>query len=313
MTQEETTFPEALDQAEADSEPPDGGYGWVIVGSCFILNAFTWGLTASFGVYLSKYISSEDFPSTRPLEFGLIGGLNFSCAMLLAPLATYLTRRNHHINPTQLALDVSLLRDRAVILLLLWAFVSMFGYIALLFSLSDFALSIGLSDKQATDIVGCLNLGTAIGRPITGIAGDRVSSVVMAGCLTFLCGLLCFILWLPANSFGLTIFFSILCGAILGVFWMTIGPLSAEVAGLKNLQSLLSLAWATIIIPTSCAEVITLQLRELSTPRAYLYPQIFAGISYIVSSGFMIGLWKVLRQRTNPSRNIGAESSLTEL
>lgn len=25
---------------------PDGGYGWVVVGSCFTLNAFTWGVTS---------------------------------------------------------------------------------------------------------------------------------------------------------------------------------------------------------------------------------------------------------------------------
>lgn len=31
-----------------------------------------------------------------------------------------------------------------------------------------------------------------------------------------------------------------------------IGPLCVEVAGLKNLQSLLSLSWATIILPTTC-------------------------------------------------------------
>lgn len=28
------------------ASPPDGGYGWVIVISCFTLNAFTWGVTA---------------------------------------------------------------------------------------------------------------------------------------------------------------------------------------------------------------------------------------------------------------------------
>jgi hypothetical protein len=29
---------------------PDGGYGWVVVASCFTLNAFTWGIT-SVSVY----------------------------------------------------------------------------------------------------------------------------------------------------------------------------------------------------------------------------------------------------------------------
>jgi Ni/Co efflux regulator RcnB len=36
-----------FDQPDNDLPPaPDGGYGWVIVGSCFILNAFTWGVTS---------------------------------------------------------------------------------------------------------------------------------------------------------------------------------------------------------------------------------------------------------------------------
>lgn len=128
--------------------------------------------------------------------------------------------RNHHIKPTQLAFDLTLLRQYNVVLLLLWAFVTMFGYIALLFSLSDFALSIGLSSDEATDIVGFLNLGTAIGRPIIGIISDRFSRVNTAGVLTFSCGIICFAFWIPATTFGLTVFFSLLCGATLGVFWM---------------------------------------------------------------------------------------------
>lgn len=128
--------------------------------------------------------------------------------------------RNDAIKPPQLGFDLKLLRRYDVILLLSWAFISMFGYITLLFSLSDFALSIGLSPSQGTDIVGFLNLGTAIGRPIIGVLSDRYSRIDTAGLLTLLCGLSCFAFWLPATSFGLMVFFSLLCGAILGVFWM---------------------------------------------------------------------------------------------
>ncbi|KAG7435978.1 putative transporter MCH2 [Fusarium oxysporum f. sp. raphani] len=350
MSRSETTFHESS-QPEDDLLPtPDGGYGWVIVGSCFILNGLTWGVTASFGVYLTEYVSSKKVANAKPMEYGLVGGLNFSCAMLLAPLATYLagryplkavvllgcflqsigyvtapfasrtwqlyltqgalvgsgigfiivpsmavlsqwfSKRRSMANgissagsgvggaaftwgtaamiqrqglnwalratgiitfPNQRAFDISLLRSKAVVLLLLWAFISMFGYIVLLFSLSEFALAIGLSHKQATDVVGFLNVGTAVGRPLIGLVSDRFSRVATAFVLTLLCGLTCFVIWLPAKSFGLTLFFSTVCGAILGVFWMTIGPLSAEVAGIKNLQSMLSLAWAATIIPTA--------------------------------------------------------------
>ncbi|KAF2003607.1 MFS transporter, MCP family, solute carrier family 16, member 6 [Amniculicola lignicola CBS 123094] len=400
---------------EIQEAPPDGGYGWVVVGACAAVNCFTWGVTSSYGVYLSEYLTSNMFPGAKSMDYGFVGGFNFAFAMLIAPLATFLTARlgkhtvmltgsviqcaayisasfatvvwhlyvtqgalvgcgiglmivpsmailsqwfskkrsvangissagsgiggvafswgtrsmidrvglhwtlritglvtlvattiatllirdrNHHIQPNQLAFDISLLRQYKVVLLLLWAFVSMFGYIALLFSLSDFALSIGLSHDQATDIVGFLNLGTAIGRPIIGIVSDRFSRVKTAGVLTFCCGLICFALWMPAKGFGLTVFFALLCGAILGVFWMTISPLCVEVAGLKELPSLLSLSWATIILPTTFAEAIALHIRRPDAQREYLYPQIFAGLSYLLASIFMFELWRVLRRPT---------------
>lgn len=41
-----------LEYDDASVEPPpDGGYGWVVVGSCFTLNCFSWGVTAvSFAI-----------------------------------------------------------------------------------------------------------------------------------------------------------------------------------------------------------------------------------------------------------------------
>ncbi|KAM5379041.1 hypothetical protein ACJA88_005601 [Fusarium oxysporum] len=81
-------------QTDDDVLPsPDGGYGWVVVGSCFILNALTWCVTASFGVYLTEYVSFKRFANAKLMEYGLIGGLNFSCAILLTPLATHLAGR----------------------------------------------------------------------------------------------------------------------------------------------------------------------------------------------------------------------------
>ncbi|KAF1828193.1 MFS general substrate transporter [Decorospora gaudefroyi] len=224
-----------------------------------------------------------------------ITGIVAFTANLIATV--FIRDRNKAIRPSQLGFDTKLLRRFEVMLLLAWVFISMLGYIVLLFSLSDFALSIGLSRPQATDMIGLLNVGTAVGRPIIGIFSDRWSRMDTAGVLTLLCGVSCFVFWIPVTSYGLTAFFVLLCGAIVGVFWMTIGPLCVEVAGIKNLQSLLSLSWAAVIIPVTVSEGIALRLRRPGSSREYLYTQIFAGLSYTVASGFMFQLRRLKRRK----------------
>jgi hypothetical protein len=45
------------------------------------------------------------------------------------------------------------------------------------------------------------------------------------------------------------------------------------------------------------SEVIALKLRRPNTTRPYLHPQIFAGLSYIIASAFMLALWYVQRRK----------------
>lgn len=256
------------------------------------------GLGVGFIFIPSISILSQWFSKKRSLANGIssagsgVGGVIFSLAtgamikhvglgwslritgvitFVITLIAALLLRdRNHIIQPPQLGFDTNLLRQYKVQLLLGWAFISMLGYITLLYSLADFAISIHLSQTQATDIVALLNLGTAVGRPFIGLLSDRYGRIEIAGLFTFTCGVICFTIWLPANSFGVAVLFAILSGAILGTFWMvcgsllqkcitlltpllqTISPLCVEVAGLKHLQSLLSLSWTTIILPTTC-------------------------------------------------------------
>ena len=201
------------------------------------------------------------------------------CGVMNLISALLMRNRNKIIKPAQRGFDTKLLRRYDVLLLLAWAFISMLGYITLLFSLSDFARSIGLSVSQAASVSAFLNLGTAVGRPFIGVLSDRCGRLETAGVITLLCGITCFAIWLPANSYGVTVFFAIVNGAILGVFWMvsrdasclfvcmllpgrcvssakyklqTVGPISAEVAGLVELPSLLSLCWMSIVLPTTC-------------------------------------------------------------
>ncbi|KAI4226650.1 MAG: hypothetical protein L6R36_003016 [Xanthoria steineri] len=387
--------------------PPDGGYGWVCVAACFMINCFTWGIVSSYGVYLAYYLRYNSFSGASPLDFAFVGGSTFGAAMLVAPVVTFLARRygtrfpmfagvvalaggfiaasfaseawhlyltqgvlvgigvgfiyipsiailsqwfskkrslangitsagsgiggvifslatgsmienislawslritgiiafvmtftavvltrdrNKVIQPAQHPFDTKLLSQTRVWLLLAWAFISMLGYITLLYSLPDFALAIGFSRGQATNTITVLNLGTAVGRPFIGYLSDRCGRIKVPAFLTLVCGISCFAIWLPATSFGVTLLFALISGAILGVFWVTIGPLCVEVAGLQQLPSLLSLSWLTIVLPTFFSEAIALKLRRSGYGREYLYPQIFTGLAYVLASIFLFQL-----------------------
>ncbi|KAF2088466.1 major facilitator superfamily protein [Saccharata proteae CBS 121410] len=407
---------EASQAAVAIADPaavPDGGYGWICVGCVFVLNAFTWGVAASYGVFLAHYLTFAVYANASALDYAFIGGLQFGIAVGLASPITVITRyhgmhlpmcvgvvvqtagyvlasftrtiwqlyltqgvlvglglgtlyipsiaitsqwfdrrrslangitsagsgigglifsfatqaminnislpwalriigivsgvmnvaatalirsRNEVIRPTMSGFDSKLLKRQSVVLLLAWAFVSMLGYMALLYSLSDYAKSIGLSDSKAAAVTAFLNLGTAVGRPLIGLMSDRFGRIEVAGLSTFACAVFIFAIWIPSNSYGVIILFALLSGAILGVFWMTISPLCVEVAGLKDLNSLLALSWGTVILPVTFSEVVALEIRRPNADRPYLYPQLYCGLAYLLASAIMLRLWYVKRR-----------------
>jgi hypothetical protein len=52
-----------------------------------------------FAIYLSFFLSKNNFPGATTLQFAFIGGLSVSLAMLIAPLSNYLSKRFHYKLP----------------------------------------------------------------------------------------------------------------------------------------------------------------------------------------------------------------------
>ncbi|KAI4204044.1 MAG: hypothetical protein LQ350_001437 [Teloschistes chrysophthalmus] len=377
--------------------PPNGGYGWVCVACCFWINAHTWGINSSYGVFLAYYLQNNYYPGASALQFAFVGGLSISLALVLSPVATLTTRlygtnvtlligvffetlsligasfarqiwhlflsqgicfglglgflfvgsvgvvpqwfttkrsfangiatagsgigglmyslateamiqsfgigwafrilgivaftvnivcallmkdRNKKIGATQLAFDYRLFKRLEYLLTLGWGFFSMLGYTVLLFSLPSYAISVGLNSRQGSIVGALLNLGQGLGRPLVGIFSDSAGRINIAGALTFIAGFLSLVVWIFAKSFGVLIFFAIIVGTVSGTFWTTIGPVGAEVVGLKELPSALSIVWVVLALPCTFAEPIALELRQ-STGNIYLHAQIFTGFMSI--------------------------------
>ncbi|RYC64466.1 hypothetical protein CHU98_g1744 [Xylaria longipes] len=314
---------------------PDGGYGWVCVLAQFLINGFTWGVAASYSVYLAYYLSNDLFIEGKPIDYAFIGGFNFAFALLVAPLATLLMRlhgvktpmflgvillaiglvsasfatrvwhlylsqgvcvgsgigliyipattvvpqwftrkrslangicvagsgiggliicfatqglletvglawslrvtavivffvnlvatvlirsRNDDIKPNLCIFNFRLLSSYPAGLLLGWGIIIMFGYITLMFTLSDYAMVIGGSQQDSATVAAILNGGAAIGRPFIGYLSDKYGRVEVAGIATFSCGILVFAIWLPTTNYG-----------ALTTFALAIAPLAADV------------------------------------------------------------------------------------
>ena len=127
--------------------------------------------------------------------------------------------RDKILRPDYTLFDFSLLRNTNACLLLTWCFLTVFGHIIILFSLSDFCRSIGLTVRQANLTTALLSVGTACGRPFLGYLSDKFGRLEVAASLTLWNAVLCFAVWIPASSLGLTIFFALAIGGTYNLFW----------------------------------------------------------------------------------------------
>ncbi|KAL2135718.1 hypothetical protein VTI74DRAFT_7235 [Chaetomium olivicolor] len=89
----ETEHHPPANAATLEDVPPDGGYGWVCTFCVFMINANTWGVNSSWGIFLDRYMTRDSFRDATKFEYAMIGGLSISQALLISPVAQMLQRR----------------------------------------------------------------------------------------------------------------------------------------------------------------------------------------------------------------------------
>lgn len=67
----------------------DQGYAWVILIVGTMINAFSWGASGSYGVFLANYLSTRKYPNTTRMDFAFVGGLQFGIGLSASPVITW--------------------------------------------------------------------------------------------------------------------------------------------------------------------------------------------------------------------------------
>ncbi|KAF7596882.1 hypothetical protein BBP40_011927 [Aspergillus hancockii] len=240
-----------------------------------------------YSLATNSMIDGLGLPWAFRVTASCVFAVNLICALLMRD-------RNHHFKPNQHSFDLALFRRYEFLLMILWSYLSLLGYTIILFSLPDNAVKIGLTSHQGAIVGAMANLGMAVGRPTVGLLSDYVGRINAAVGATFLSALFCLCIWTSGTSYAVLIVFAILGGSVFGTYFATIGPLLNDVLGIQLLPAALSIMWTVIVLPTTFAEPIALELRRPQSPH-YLDVQVFSGCIFLGATVAMLALrqWKI--------------------
>lgn len=235
------------------------------------------------------------------------------CALAVNAICAILIRdRNMAIKPKNKTFDWREFGKIEVVLVIVWGFMSELGYIVLLYSLPHFATSIGLTQQQGSVIGAIFNLGLGLGRPFIGYASDRFGRINVAATMTASCGVFCLAIWVPARSYGVLLLFAILAGLGAGNFWGTCSAVTAEVVGLQRLPTSFGVICMALVLPTTFAEPIGLELVSAS---GYLTSQVFVGFMFLIAatSTWLLRSWKIVEMEDKAYAEDGRRLSAARL
>ncbi|EGW32154.1 monocarboxylate transporter [Spathaspora passalidarum NRRL Y-27907] len=214
----------------------------------------------------------------------------------------------------KLVFDVSVFKNKGICLLAFWFAIALTGYTLMLFSLSSFATSIGLTHQQGSVLTSVMNAAQTVGRPCMGLIADKVGRSNFTGILCLVNAILLYAFWINATSYGALIAFSVLIGLVIGVGSSMAQPLLADVLE-DNLEKLPA-GWSGVnfVVAPFClvAEVIALAL-VTGGYRPYLHTQIFAGTCFIACFILLLFIREFLVQRLLSRRLEASESRLNEI
>lgn len=228
-------------------------------------------------------LSMQKIIEVKSVKWALI--VQFIMCTSLSSIALALTRtRDAVVKDKDFSIkvfDKQLFSKWSTWLVYSWVSFTMLGYVILLYSLSDFTISMGYSAKQGSYVSCMVSLGNLVGRPIVGYLADRYGPISIGAIVHLIVAIFSWAMWIPCRNLATAIIFALIEGMLMGTIWPTVGSIVARVAGLKKLHVTFGALWFFVAIFAMPSPVIGLQLRSnAEKSNAYINTAIFAGFGY---------------------------------
>ena len=86
----ELTLQDDQDDSSSKWKAPDGGWGWVIVASSFLIHFLIDGVIFTLGTFLTSFV--EEFNVTR-VEASILPSMTAAVTLLMGPIASMFTNK----------------------------------------------------------------------------------------------------------------------------------------------------------------------------------------------------------------------------
>ncbi|CUM65811.1 uncharacterized protein PRCAT00003459001 [Priceomyces carsonii] len=405
MTIAEMSQKDLEDQTKEKSncaiEEVDGGYGWVVVFSAFLLLFSTWGVNSAFAIYFTRYLDKNTFAGATRTDYAFIGGISFGVGLFSGPLvnlihgligtrftillgnclqftaimlASYATKL-WHLYLTQgllqsyglalislpaltlvspwfskrrvLANGLSVmgsgaggvtfimgmykvmeirsvhwaLRAQAIIsaslvtiavmcvrtrskhskiiftpfdletikcagfwLLCFYNITCVLGYVIVLYSMSNYARSLGYSEYQGAIVSTMVQVGFCYGRPLIGYISDKLGPTTVCSFSYYMASIFTFAMWIPARNYATIIMLALIEGTFIGAVFPTTAPIIVRLVGIRKLNVAFCMLWmffgAASIFGEPIAAALTNSPKSQFDHKLYRNTTIFAGCCF---------------------------------
>ncbi|KAI9490439.1 major facilitator superfamily domain-containing protein [Zychaea mexicana] len=216
-----------------------------------------------------------------PWAYRIIGFYTLGvCAVGAILIKDRLPRSYLKKRPIESPIQLSMFKDVNFDIWLVGSVIGLTGYLGPIFYLPKYAVSIGLSETDASNLLSVLLAMTAVTRLTLGFVADRIGRLNMFIICSALSGLFSFVIWTFATSYGVLLAFCILWGGTCGMYYPLASPITASVVGLKRLPSGLSIVFIFSAI-SAMGTPISAAIQQATPNNGYLGVQMFTGAVYV--------------------------------
>lgn len=207
--------------------------------------------------------------------------------VLACAVITCATLRSRHTTSTikweDMKPDMEALTEWPFIFMVAGLFMVEWGIFVPMQYIVSYAVAQGYSTTFGSNLISYLSTASIVARIFTGYLSDRWGSFNMMILSSFICGILCLAVWLPAggSQAGLVcfvVFFGIFSGAVISLTLITVPQLSR----VKNAGR----RYGTAYMVASFAVLTGIPIAGALTAHKYIGVVIFSGVVYLVGATF---------------------------